>query len=95
MLNIEKIKGEVAPLAQKYNIFSVDLFGSYANGSASEQSDADFLVRFTTPVPSIFAVMGFKEELSRRLSLNVDVITLPLTHPDKLNIGSTVRIYEA
>ena len=94
MITIDSIKAEVDPLADKYNIHSVDLFGSYANGNATENSDIDILVKFVVPIPSIFAVMGLKEELERKLRISVDVVTLPLTRPEKLKIEKTIRIYE-
>ena len=92
MLTIETIRERARPLAQKYNVVSLELFGSYANGTATDKSDADFLVLFSTPVPSIFKVMGFREELSRSLGLSVDVVTLPLTNPDKLHVEHTEKI---
>lgn len=94
MLTIDAIKKEVKPLAEKYKIRKVDLFGSYATNSATEKSDADFLVEFNTPVPSIFAVMGFREELENRLNYPVDVVTLPITRKNLLEIDKVVNIYE-
>jgi len=94
LITIDSIKAEVDPLVEKYNIFSIDLFGSYANGNATENSDVDILVKFVVPIPSIFAVMGLKEELERKIRIPVDVITLPLSRPEKLNIEKTIRIYE-
>ena len=92
MLTIETIRDRVEPIVRKYDIVSLELFGSHADGTADEKSDVDFLVRFATPVPSIFKVMGFREELSRSLGLPVDVVTLPLTNPDKLRISYTEKI---
>lgn len=94
MISIDAIRAEVDPLTKKYDISWIDLFGSYANGNATEKSDVDFLVKFAAPVPSIFAVMGFKEELERKLKIPVDVVTFPLTRPEKLTIQKTIRIYE-
>ena len=94
MLTIDVIRQAVAPLADKYNVARVDVFGSYADGNATEQSDADFLVTFQAKVPSIFKVMGFKEELQNRLNHPVDVVTLPLSRPGKLHIGKVVTVYE-
>ncbi|MDR1966968.1 MAG: nucleotidyltransferase domain-containing protein [Synergistaceae bacterium] len=92
MLTIETIRDRAQPIAKKYNVVSLELFGSYADGTADENSDADFLVRFAAPVPSIFKVMGFREELSRVLGLPIDVVTLPLTRPDKLRVSRTEKI---
>ena len=93
MLTVEVIKRAVIPLAEKYNIAKVDLFGSYADGRASEKSDADFLVEFEANPPSIFKVMGFKEELENSLNYPVDVVTLPIVRPDRLNIEKVVNVY--
>ena len=53
----------------------------------AEKSDVDFLVLFDKNIPSIFHVMGFKEELEQSLSYPVDVVTLPLKRPDKIKIS--------
>lgn len=94
MLTLSRIRQVVIPLAEKYDILKVDLFGSYANGNATEKSDADFLVTFNVEIPSIFKVMGFKEELKNSLNNSVDVVTLPMAQPDKLNVESVINIYE-
>jgi len=92
MLTLEAIRKRAEPVAKKYDVVSLELFGSYADGTADENSDADFLVRFAAPVPSIFKVMGFREELSRSLGLSVDVVTLPLAKPDKLRVSRMEKI---
>ena len=65
MLTMDKIKQAVVPLAEKYDIVKVDLFGSYATGTATEKSDVDFLVLFNADIPTIYNVMGFKAVLPR------------------------------
>ena len=94
MLTIESIKQKIIPLAEKYQVVKIDLFGSYANGNMTEKSDIDFLVKFQENVPSIFSVMGFQEELRKQLDISVDVVTLPLTRPEYLKIERTVNVYE-
>ena len=44
MLSIEEIKSYIVPIAKKYPIEKVILFGSYARGDASETSDVDLVV---------------------------------------------------
>lgn len=44
---IEEIKSHVLPVIQKYNIPGMYLFGFYARGVATEESDLDFLVDTT------------------------------------------------
>ena len=92
MLTLHTIREKSLPIARKYQVKRLELFGSYANGNATERSDADFLVEFIAPEPSIFAVMGLREELSRSLGKPVDVVTLPLANPARLRIERTERI---
>ena len=94
MLTIESIKQKIVPLAEKYQVSKIDLFGSYANGNMTDKSDVDFLVKFEEDIPSIFAVMGLQEELKQQLNISVDVVTLPLTRPEYLKIERTVNVYE-
>lgn len=42
--SIEEITERVRPIAEKYGLRSVYLFGSYARGDARENSDVDLLV---------------------------------------------------
>ena len=92
MLKLEEIHEKVIPIAKKYDVTHLEVFGSYANGKETPNSDVDFLVEFSVPIPSIFLVMGFREELKRTLGLNVDVVTMPLTNPEYLIIDRRVRI---
>ena len=94
MLTIDGICNAVLQIVSKYSVTKVDLFGSYATNMATANSDVDFLVQFSPPIPSIFAVMGFKEELSAALGIKVDVVTMPLTNPEKLNIKEVKNIYD-
>jgi len=94
MLTLDRIRNDINPVARKYDVKKIDLFGSYANGTQTESSDADFLVEFTAAVPSIFKVMGFKEDLEKTLETPVDIVTLPIVNPDRLIIEKAVTVYE-
>ncbi|MCL2694873.1 MAG: nucleotidyltransferase domain-containing protein [Clostridiales bacterium] len=89
------MKRDIGPIAKKYDIRKIELFGSYASETQTEHSDADFLVEFTADVPSIFKVMGFKAEVEKALEIPVDIVTLPLVRPGKMRIEKAVTIYEA
>ena len=93
MLTVDIIRAAVFNLANKYDVAKVDLFGSYASNNATADSDVDFLVEFEKPVPSIFAVMGFREELSAALGIEVDIVTIPLAKPEMLTINEVKPIY--
>ena len=44
ILTSEDINRFVRPIAEKYHVKEIYLFGSYARGEADENSDLDFLV---------------------------------------------------
>ena len=41
---LEEISRRVRPVAEKYNLKAVYVFGSYARGEADEDSDVDLLI---------------------------------------------------
>jgi len=54
VFSLKEIKEIVEPIARRYGVQAVYLFGSYARGTATEESDIDFLV---------FGGDGFKRSL--------------------------------
>lgn len=44
---IQEIRSKVLPILEKYRIPAMYLFGSYARGDATEDSDLDFLIDTT------------------------------------------------
>ena len=96
MLTIPQIQNAVENSTHGYPIRKVFLFGSYANGTATEGSDVDILVEFCTNPISYFKVGGFLETLKEALGVDVDLLTLPLENPPQhFRIGRTVKLYEA
>ncbi len=66
-------------LFQKYPLRSMALFGSYATGSANENSDVDILVDFLQPVG--FEVVDLAIELETLLQKKVDLTTVKALKP--------------
>lgn len=62
----------VRPLIEKYGMASASLFGSYARGDATHDSDIDILL-VGKPGFRPLNVFGFGEELRRALGKDVDV----------------------
>lgn len=75
MLNIEKIQKEVVPIAQKYGIPRVYLFGSYARGEEKTDSDIDLKVDIQGTKIGLFELSGLRLDLKNRLGVSVDVVT--------------------
>lgn len=94
-MTISNIKEIVEKIAPSYPVISVDLFGSYANGNSSDDSDIDLLVYFDEKVASLFDLIGLRDDIQDLLHKNVDVVAGPLKPNSYLTIDKKVRIYGA
>ena len=73
---IEEIKRRITPVAEKYHLAAVYLFGSYARGEATERSDVDLLVDLSgTGIDSLFQLGGLYNELEAALETGIDLVT--------------------
>ena len=63
---VEQIADIVAPIAAKYDVSKLYLFGSYARGDADEKSDIDLRVD-GGQLGNLFALGGFYAILKKRL----------------------------
>ena len=95
MLTIAEIKTAVETIAPEYPIKQVQLFGSYAEGLATPESDVDVLVEFNARPITLLDYCGFQEELSEFLNVQVDIVQMPLSKYAKTNliINEVVRLY--
>ena len=74
---IEALKEMIAPIAKKYHLPAVYLFGSYARGTATEVSDIDLLVDTTgTSLTSLLALGALYCDLEETLKKPIDLITI-------------------
>lgn len=71
---IDEIRSTVAPIAEKYNVERVYLFGSYARGDADENSDIDLRID-KGALRGMFALCGLYTELEAALNKKVDLLT--------------------
>ncbi len=95
MLSIEKIIDSVAIIAQEYPIKKANLFGSYANGNNTPDSDVDILVEFTTPRVSLLTLNSVKFRLEELLQASVDVVHGPLADGSMIEIDKSIQVYGA
>jgi len=73
MLTREQIKDAIYKIAPQYSIEQVYLFGSYARGDATEESDVDFRI-VGGNFPSLYEIGGLYEDLIESLDKKIDVV---------------------
>jgi hypothetical protein len=56
---------------EKYQVEKIGLFGSYARGNATQNSDIDIFVKMK---PSLFDMVAIKEQIEQDLDKKVDII---------------------
>ena len=73
----EEIKNIIVPIARKYRLKAVFLFGSYARGTATESSDVDLMIDTAgTDLDTLFKLGALYDELSRAFGKKIDLITV-------------------
>lgn len=75
VFTIADIKALVRPIAEKYNVDEIYLFGSYARDEADQNSDLDFLV-FGGQNFKLTMIFSLAEELRAILNKKVDVFEI-------------------
>ena len=92
MAEMEMIQNTLNRLKTDYALRSVSIFGSYADGRATEESDLDLLVEFDSPAVSLIKLNALKYDLEDALGLPVDVIHSPLPAGSMIQVGKVVRV---
>lgn len=94
---LEEIARRVRPVAEKYHLRAVYVFGSYARGEAVEDSDVDLLVDTSgSGLNDLFALGGLYNDLEEALEKAIDMVTLrgleqPPQHRSDIRFKETVR----
>ena len=77
VFTIEKIAEIVRPIAEKYGIPAIYLFGSYARGTAVESSDIDLLIDTAgTDLTTLFKLGAVYSDLEDALGKKIDLVSL-------------------
>lgn len=79
---------EIRAIARKYGALRLRLFGSFAAGNDTEQSDLDFLVDLEKG-RDLLDVVGLKQELEALLGRRVDLV-----EEEALSPGLRERVLE-
>ena len=74
---VEQIAQRILPVAQKYGLKAVYLFGSYDRGTATEASDIDLLIDTSgTNIKSLLSLSAVYCDLEDALHKSIDLITV-------------------
>ena len=86
----------IMPIAIKYGLKKVYLFGSQAKGTANEGSDIDLLVEKGSPM-SLITFSELRQDCMESLGHDVDLLTTSGIEEEFYNEihGSEVLLYEA
>ena len=60
---------------------TIDIFGSYARNEASEKSDIDLLITYSTNSYDHSTIYALKNYLRRKLGVKVDIISKEFLNP--------------
>ena len=92
---IDEIKSISVPVAQKYGVKKLALFGSYARGEQDADSDIDFLIEKGN-ILDLFMLGGFINALQDRFGVHVDVMTYDSLHESLIadSVSDEVVLYE-
>lgn len=70
---LARIRELLPVLREQYRVRTLEVFGSFVRGEASEQSDLDLLVTFYEP-PTLFRYIALENLLSDTLGVKVDLV---------------------
>ena len=75
VFTIDELSRRITPIAQKYEIPAVYIFGSYARGDATDDSDVDVLFQREGSKIKGLLMGAFYEELQESIGKGLDLLT--------------------
>lgn len=93
---LDEIAQRIRPVAEKYHLRAVYVFGSYARGEAREDSDVDLLVDDTDSGLRGLAYGGLYSDLEDALEKSIDMVTAgaleqPVRHKSDISFREAVK----
>jgi uncharacterized protein len=71
---LQILANQKASLLETYKITRLGVFGSYARGEQTDDSDIDILVEYEN-APSLFRLIELRDYLSELFAIKVDLVT--------------------
>ena len=93
---LDEIAQRIRPVAEKYHLRAVYVFGSYARGEAREDSDVDLVIDDTDSGLRGFAYGGLYGDLRDALEKDIDMVPvsgldLPAQHKSDADFREAVQ----
>ena len=91
---MEELKKIIVPVLKKHNIIKAGIFGSFAKGASTPESDIDILIELGNNI-SLLDFVRIKLELEDLLGIKVDLVEYQAVKPQLKNwiLSEEVRIY--
>ncbi|MCL2296186.1 MAG: nucleotidyltransferase domain-containing protein [Methanomassiliicoccaceae archaeon] len=82
---VEELRAIVRPVAEKYGVDKIYLFGSVARGDYNEYSDYDFCIE-SGKIRTLFVLSGFFRELRDAVGCEIDIVDKEALEDEFLDI---------
>lgn len=76
-----QVKNSITKILVQRDVKRAAIFGSFARGDATDDSDIDLIIEFSGKQKSLFDLVELKSQLEETLSKEVDLITYNSLHP--------------
>jgi predicted nucleotidyltransferase len=71
---LQMLAQQKSSLLETYQITRLGIFGSYARGEQTDESDIDILVEYDK-APTLYQIIELRDDLSELFAIKVDVVT--------------------
>jgi len=94
-LSIDELRSVVRPVAEKYGVSKIYIFGSVARGDFNEESDYDFCIE-KGKIDCILVLSEFFKDLHDAVGHEIDMVTTRSVKPEFLNniMKDALTVYE-
>jgi predicted nucleotidyltransferase len=83
--SLEQIRNLLVPIAIKYNLKGLWIFGSYARGEATDQSDIDIIIDYTeSNIHDFFDFAAIGNDFEEVTNKSVDLISTETLYSQKM-----------
>jgi len=95
-MTTQTIRKQIVPILRRQGVLKAAVFGSFARGEMTKNSDIDILVKLAKN-KSLLDLVGLKLDLEEKLGRDVDVISYGGIHPllKKIILREQQIIYES